>query len=279
MTPRRSQRPKAHAATVTTLALDPSPAPFTTSDSFVAYEHFLPLAMTVPAEGLAHYRHDPVVAAYNVRSGVAAIRPHLVELARRTPDVTEAELLELPALALALLHAAGRVPAGRVSAREIDARITRIKDPRAMAVQYLEVAAYRGLVPVERVRRLREAGGKIKMASDCVLVAGMFREFAEALEGCHPFDATFLQGLAEDGAWLQAMLRPQRYRREATPRPPEAVVRDRFAKLLGDRYDRLRAVAFLLFGTRQTKVPPLHSRKRGASKRQGASEPEGVDDV
>ncbi|MDI1434664.1 hypothetical protein [Polyangium sorediatum] len=235
--------------------------PFTTDDAAAAYTHFLSLAEALPAEDVLMRSGDVSIALTNVRRGVDAIRPHVAQIPKLLPKVAVHELLELPALALALLHADGRITKA-TSTREIDAALSRVGPLRDLTLTYLEIVAELGLIAKDRVRAIRTGKGKLDNARDCIDIAGLFREVAPTLAGKHPFSDEQLDELAKTGTWLVQTLKPASTTRAKRTRPAAAMVRDRFWKLVEDRHDQLRTVGVALFGIRNVDehVPPLLSR-------------------
>ncbi|MDI3291556.1 hypothetical protein [Polyangium sp. 15x6] len=238
-----------------------SATPFTTDDAAAAYAYFLLLAEALPPEDVTMRGGDVSIALTNVRRGVDAIRPHVAQIPKLLPKVAVHELLELPALALALLHADGRITKA-TSTREIDAALTRIGPLRDLTLTYLEIVAELGLVAKDRVRAIRTGKGKLDNARDCIDIAGLFREVAPTLAGKHPFSDEQLDELAKTGTWLVQTLKPASSTRAKRARPAAAMIRDRFWKLVEDRHDQLRTVGVALFGIRNVDahVPPLLSR-------------------
>ncbi len=235
--------------------------PYTTDNAASAYAHFLPVAEALPAGDLPMRSGDVSVAFTNIRRGVDAILPHVAKLPKLLPTIAVHELLELPALALALLHADGRITKA-TSTREIDAALSRVGPLRDLTLTYLEIVAELGLVAKDRVRAIRTGKGKLDNARDCTDIAGLFREVAPTLAGKHPFTEEQLDELAKTGTWLVQTLKPTSTTRAKPTRPAAALVRDRFWKLVEDRHDQLRTVGVALFGIRNVDehVPPLLSR-------------------
>jgi hypothetical protein len=248
-----------------------NPVPFTTSDMAEAYRHFLPLAQRLPAEDVPARGGDVMLARSNIERGVDAIRPHTDRIPKLLPAIDFNALIELPAVALALIHADGRVPE-EFSAGEIDAAFSRVSGLRELTLKYLEVAAGLGLLPEGRVRAIRTGKGKLDNARDCVAIAGVFHEFESALEGKHPFGEEQLKELSTTGTWLVQAITPTGGAKAPAARSEHAVIRDRFWKLLDDRHNDLRTVGVALFGIKHVDehVPPLLSRVATAAPKASA---------
>jgi hypothetical protein len=236
-------------------------APFTTNDAAAAYRHFLSAAEALPANNAPVRSGDTAIARRNIERGVKAITPHLETISTRLPTISVKALLELPALALALIHADGRVPAA-ASTRAIDTALARVSPLRELTLTYLEIAAALKLVPEGRVRAIRKGKGKLDNARDCVDIAGTFHDFEGALTGKHPFTQDHLKELATTGTWLVERITPGGTIKSPSARDPAALLRDRFWKLLEEGHNDLRTAGVALFGIKNVDdyVPPLLSR-------------------
>lgn len=93
--------------------------PYTAESPAAAYERFLPAAEQLAAADVVACNADVEVVRAAVDRGVAAVRPHLAAVRARLPLCPVDEILELPALAVALTFAAER--AG-VAAHDADIR-------------------------------------------------------------------------------------------------------------------------------------------------------------
>lgn len=241
---------------------------FHTTEPARAFAHFRREAEDVDIPDGYVFRQDVAVALRNVDRAMAVMADRLPEVARALPGADVVALAELPALALAAVHAHDRVPAYAPSTREIDAALSVVRPLRAAALTFLEVAADLGLVPAGRVRAIREGSGKLDEARDCVAIVAVFEEHRDALAGKHPFTEAQFKTLAHRGAWLVQNVTPARALAAPSPRRgAESVERDRIVRLLEDRYDQLRTAAVVCFGIREVdaKVPPLWSSTRAST--------------
>ncbi|MDI3287098.1 hypothetical protein [Polyangium sp. 15x6] len=239
-----------------------APEPFETTDAQAAFDHFVPLVASIPAEEVEVCTADPEIVRINARRGVDAIRPHLVRIEKALPLVSIAGLLEIPSLALALAFAADRVivPA---SPQEIRARQASLRPARKLTLLQLEILAELGLVPAEQVRKIRSDKGPVDEARDAVAIVALFREHAVALANKHPFDEAYLQKLSDDGNWLLAELLPKGAKPEKSERAADAVLRDRLWTELNRRYDELYKAGVEVWGRRKVDehLPSLHARQ------------------
>jgi hypothetical protein len=182
------------------------------------------------------------------------------------------EVFELPALVMALDFANGRVPVSKLSAKEIEAMLTEGAPWRALLLDFLEVASHPllGLLPRERMAAVRAGKGKLDMAQDFVALPGLFAEYGDALADKHPFEPGALARLGELGGALVQTIRPGQAAAVKVARPAEAILRDRFAWLVAERYDHLGVIATAAVGRRKADalLPALRSSagtSRGAA--------------
>ncbi len=238
---------------------------FRTNSPARAFAHFRREAEAVEVPADYCFRQDVAVGRHNVDRAMAVMIDRLPDVARALPSADVVALAELPALALAVVHAQDRVPAYAPSTREVDAALAVVRPLRALALSYLEIVAALGLVPVGRVRAIREGSGKLDEARDCVAIVAVFDEHREALAQKHPFTAEQLKTLADKGAWLVQNITPSNASPITAPRrSPESMERDRLVRLLEERYEQLRTAAVVCFGLRDidARVPPLWSSTR-----------------
>jgi hypothetical protein len=239
-------------------------AAFVSDDATKAYEHFRAILL---AEGgdVAVANGASSVVRGNVQQAFHQIAPHLSEIPQLVPSVSVNRLMELPTLALALVHAESLIPSA--SRSDIEAALARVTDPRELTLSYLEIAAKLGLVDAVRVREIRAGSGKLDKARDCVDIAGVFADYEHALAGKHPFSAHYLEEMRATGAFLVQVLTPSGAAKDRTARPPEADVRDRIFQAIRARYDDLEKAAVQLWGLREAvdRVPAMLAHERGRS--------------
>jgi hypothetical protein len=236
--------------------------PFKTSDANEALRHFLPLVQAeVPADRAEVCRVGVEIVRTNVERGVEAIVPHLDRIRKKLPLCPIHQVLELPALALGFIAAAGRVipPA---SEREIEVRMEKFRPMRELTLKQLEIHGELKLVPRQRVAAIRSGKGPLDSARDGVDIAGIFHEFEGMLAQKHPFSPEYLAEMAAHANWLLVQLKPKGAQGKPSERSPEALVRDQFWTVITRRYDDLREAGVAAFGLRQLDdhVPPLGAR-------------------
>jgi len=207
----------------------------------------------------------PVVVA-NVGTAFRAIAPRVGELRELLPKHDLRPALEMPNLAQALLYAGNRVTAvassGEIARRLGEAR--RLRDPMLVIAEGL---AAMGLLPAERVAKIRAGNGPYDTARDLVDLVGLYREYDTALAGKAPFTEPWFADAEGVGTWLMANITPT-----GAPKAPAsdasaaALLRDQLWAMLLERDVKLRVVAAVLFeGRAEALVPPLQSRAGVAS--------------
>jgi len=254
---------------------------FTNESPQAAFAHFRPLAESVSTDGLQAFNGHPLLMRANVLAALAAVEPHLPVAVAALREPRLAEVLELPALVMALDFAAGRVPVAKLSAKEIEAMLAEGAPWRELMLGYLEVVSHPalGLLPRERVAAVRAGKGKLDMAQDFVALPGLFAEFDGALAGKHPFQPSAIARLGELGGALVQTIRPGQATAIKVTRPEEAILRDRFAWLVVERYDQLGVIATVALGKRKADalLPALRSSAGGGrSAAAGGSEEPGA---
>lgn len=244
-------------------------AAFSDKDPARAFAHFRPIAEAISTEGLAVFTGRPLVMLANVNAALVALAPTLPRAVEQLRAPRLREVFELPSLVLGLEFASQRVPAAKMSAGEIAALYDEMAPLRAVTLDYLTVASNPlvKLVPETRVRSIREGAGKLDGAQDAVAIPGVFREFATALEGKHPFTAAQLARLGELGGALLHQIKPGGATKGSSARPPEAVLRDQFGALVAERYDYLLVLAALALGKARADalLPALRSATNAAT--------------
>jgi hypothetical protein len=246
-------------------------AAFTVELPQQAFAHFRPLAEGLPAQEYPIFTGQALLMRANIKQALSLLEPHLPAIVSKLKDPGLREIFELPSLVMALDFAAGRVPSARISAGELTQMLSEGGPWRELMLSYLEVASHPllGLLPQERVAAVRSGSGRLDKAQDFVALAGLFAEFAEPLAGKHPFPAESIERLSALGGALVQQLKPGNTIQ--TPRrTPEALLRDRFAFLVSERYDHLQVLATVALGKRKADelLPALRS---AVAVRSGAS--------
>jgi hypothetical protein len=254
-TPTKKSNPVAPKATASI------PPHFATTSGKSAYEHFLPLAKAIPTDGLDVCRTDIEIARINIERGVDAIRQHLDTLAKKLPQCPVSDLLELPAISLALLFASGKI-SKTVSSGEIEKRLAALRPLREAALKQLEVFALLGMIPTKVPTGIRKGSGPLDTARDAVALPGAFHDHRAEIGDQHPFTPALLVRLGGEGDWLVKQLKPVGAKAAATQRDPASLVRDQLWAIINERYDELRQAGAVVFGLKSLDehIPPLGAR-------------------
>jgi hypothetical protein len=257
----------------TTKTKPTKPVPFTTQSPSAAYRHFLPIAKKLPADSIKPTTLDIDLARHNIERGISAIQPHLSLIKKKLPLSPLNDILELPALGLALVYAADRIPAPTASTGEIQDHLAKLRPLRELTLRQLEIHAELGLAPDDRVRAIRSGTGPLDAARDAVAIAGLYHELRGTLDGKHPFTKAQLTALADHGQWLLHQLKPTGATSSPAERDEASVVRDRFWTLIAARHEHLREAGVAAFGLRalDENVPPLGARERSRASTAGAT--------
>lgn len=207
----------------------------------------------------------PVVVA-NVNAAFRAVAPRLAEVPALLPKLDLAPVLEMPNLAQGLLYAGNRV-ASAASTKEVSRQIEKARRVREPMLVVAEGLAMMGLLPAERVAKIRAGTGSYDTARDVVDLVGLYREHAGAVANKCPFDEPWLTEAEAVGAWLLANLTPSgAAKAPSSDVDAAALLRDQLWTMLLERDVKLRIVASVLFeGRAESVVPALQSRVSGAA--------------
>lgn len=236
-----------------------------------AFAHFRSKAEAVPTTDLVVFTSKPLLLLTNVQTALDVLEPHLEVVVNALRDPQLQGIFELPSLVMGLEYATERVPVATMSTGEIDHLLSQGAIWRQLMLDYLEVVSEPqvGLVPRERVVAIRSGRGKLDKAQDFVAISGMFTEFASSLAGKHPFTQEKIDWLSGLGATLVQQVKPGQAV-TVSKRSSESILRDQFAHLVVDGYDRLLVLAGLALGKR--KADELLPALRTAVVRPGASD-------
>ncbi|APR80907.1 Hypothetical protein A7982_06254 [Minicystis rosea] len=234
------------------------------------YERFLPRAQALSEEEVQICRADARVAFVNLKAGVENVLGSDEQVAfveKHLPEIPLADVRALPDLGRALIFATGKVVGRVASAREIEAKLAAIREPREQMLDVAEVLAKRGKLDKDRVAKIRAGSGKYDSAHDVVTLVDLFVENATALAGQHPFTAKELDHARVDGEWLLEHLTPEGARVEkAKTKGAAEDVRDRLWTLIVRQHRALRKIGFYLYEDELDRyVPRLQSRVPGAA--------------
>jgi hypothetical protein len=231
----------------------------TVSEGQDEFEAFIDEARASKVVGV--FRLDPVVAQQNVDDGVATLRAvGDARIRRELPTFDLKSIDRAEKLARAVAFAARR--AEQTTGEKSGPLIAEVTKLRAKLLTAAVAFAAQGLIPQDKVDKIREGTGPIDAAQDCVDLAALFKKHAAKLEGKSPVAPADITRAAALGAELLGKLRPKGSRRAVRSKEQQAASRDRDAlgTLLAVTYDPLRRAGKWLFGADSDDVPPLGSR-------------------
>ena len=235
------------------------------TEGLAQFNRLLAEARALSKTDVKTFRIDPVIALQNVSDGVDALLA-----------VGEARLsAELPLLDLDLLRSLVDVAiATSYAVRRVEnfttlGSLPLLKEATVLRTKLLTVAealAAVGLLPAAKVAKIRRGNGPIDRAGDCMELAALFKENAEALRGKSPVSAAEVKRAGEIGAELINVLKPKGSPRDSKTKEQREAIddRNRLGTLLAQRYAVARRAGGWLFGDDlDDHLPPLGSVKRG----------------
>jgi hypothetical protein len=242
--------------------------PFTTLDAETAFHHFASTLAPVPSNEIEILRGDVELIKHNIRIGSDNLAQHWDLIRLHQPLTPVPDILELPALSLALIFARDRVT-DPASEGEIADRLSQLRPLRDIGLRQLEIFADLGMIPNERVTKIRAGTGPLDAARDGIAIAGAFNEFRDVVTNKHPLTSQQLTALADLGNWLVVQLKPADAvtATSANTEPDDArVSRDRLFTEIVRRHEMMRVAGVVPFGLRRLDemVPPLLARVRTA---------------
>jgi hypothetical protein len=237
-----------------------------------AYNHVLSRAKALP-ESAIRKRGDVPLALANVSTGLAAVLDPKAGLAARWAPARVSALEEARTLALAASFAASR--ASQLDGKETDlaALIGQMYEKRDLFLAVMDMAAKWGLLPGERVAKIRAGNGPIDGGQDLIDGVVLCREFSAALENKTPLTTAWLSDAEALGNKVVLEIRSSGARQEINATAREAALNaNRIWTLLVDAHTELRKAGFELWGDAvNAYVPPLQSRVGG--KREAKEKP------
>ncbi|HMU39654.1 MAG TPA: hypothetical protein PKE31_11655 [Pseudomonadota bacterium] len=237
-----------------------SPKPSVSRTPAEAYTHYLPDAQKLSAQEVQPCRMDVPLAWNNVKLGVEAVLSQKERLKREVPGLPLAELAELPDLCAALLLANDKVLSvtNRADTTENLRRLRALREPMLLIAEGL---ALHGLLPPDRVQKIRAGTGNFDAAMDGIALEALYREFKTPLAGKHPFTEAELAEIGALGNRLVHAITPEGGRTRPVETSESSNLRDRFYTLVLRRHALLRKAGFYLYGEAiNDHVPALQSR-------------------
>lgn len=246
------------------------PDELTTEDTegLAQFNRLLPEARALDKAEVKAFRTDPVIALQNVTDGVrAVIEVGESRLASELPMLDLAHLRDLVNLAIATSFAVRR--AENITASGSLPMLKEATVLRARLLAGAEALAAAGLLPAARVSKIRKGRGAIDWAADCVELAALFKENAEAIRGKSPISAADVKRAGELGAELLNVIKPKGSTRDKKSKEQREAIedRDRLGTLLAQRYAPVRRAGAWFFGDEVGDHVPLlgsvkHPKKR-----------------
>lgn len=235
-----------------------------------AYAFFLPQAMALPSFQVNGRALDSELAFGNVQSAVASIEPCAARIKKELPAISLENLLSLPELAKAVLHAIDEAnlalrPPKRENLQELLTPLFAAREPMLLCAEALALLGY---LPKDRVAAIRAGSGPLDAAQDGMALYDLYTEHKAAISGKHPFVEKDLLNIRTLGEDLMDLVTPTGARPAVRAKQAKALeIRDRMTALLVERYADLRRVAMYLFGDAASeKVPALQTRQRPSRK-------------
>jgi hypothetical protein len=223
-------------------------------------------AMALPKTAIIPFRADAELAYHNVVDGVNAVLAERVTLSRELPGADLAAIEALPALAQAVVFAAGQVDRRRLSNGEIARLLKEAYPLRDLLLTTAEALAKKKLLPDKTVSQIRAGRGRLDAAKDLVALAALYRKHASALRNKTAVTADEVARAAEIGSELLTLLKPKRAKRTGpSPGHDAAEMRDRLWTLLvlgKEARGGLDSIAGWLWGQEAwAHVPPLQAHR------------------
>ena len=204
-----------------------------------------------------------MIALQNASDGVdALLEVGEARLAAELPVLSLDHLKGLVDLAIATSYAVRRV-----ENLTSPSSLPLLKEATALRGKLLPAAvalAAAGVLPAAQVNKIRRGKGAIDRAKDCVDLAALFTENAEAIRGKSPVTAAEVKRAGEVGAALLNVLKPKGSPRDTKSKELREAVedRDRLGTLLAQRYAPVRRAGAWFFGDEVgDHVPVLGSVK------------------
>ncbi len=243
-----------------------------TTDPLVAYKHFLHLARALPAESVKVCSVDVELVYSNVERALEAMEPHFATAQAQIPGLSIPSLLELRALALALLFAAERIVVATIDGAH-QHRLLRLRYLRDLTLRQLEIFTHLGLIPGEHMRAADLGIGPLASAHSALAILDAFEHYDGKIHGKHPFTDEQLNELQGHAHWLIESVRPQIEVGASPARDAAVLLRDRFWTLLDNRYEDLRKAGAVVFLSTYLdwNVPPLGTNPAPEKARPGAA--------
>jgi hypothetical protein len=217
-----------------------------------AYERFLPEARTMTR--VLPLRTDASIAKKRVLKSVETVMRYEIRIRRDLPNVDVKELRSLPALASAVVYAAGEAARASGSKQDLKPLLSRARALRARLLAAAQRLVTAGLLDRAVVAKTLAGFGPLDSARDCVALATLLGKHAAAVQAKTSVTGATIEEAEKVGEDLIERLKPSRTR---TTHAAAVAARDKLWTLLLRRYDTLwRVGAFVLGPEVNDKIVP-----------------------
>lgn len=244
------------------------------ADSEAAYKRYLPLAQKLTEAEQVPYRIDPLLAYHNVQVGLATLEPLIDTLKPALPKLDWKGLLDLRALAQAVVFAATQVTGKSRSDGELGTLLAEAAELRRLLLGTADMLTLHGTFPAAAVAKIRQGTGPIDRAGDLVALAALYRKYPAALKQQALVKAAQLERASSLGTELLGRLNPKRARGSkkadvaAVAAAAAVKARDQLASLLWQRHRDLRRAGYYHFGEALDQhVPSLQAGRSAVKKK------------
>ena len=230
------------------------------------YDLFLPEATKLEATEVELCRADVRIAFANVKCGVNAVCADTARIRKALPQIPLDDVLSLPDLCRGLIFATTRITGRPASLKEVEEHLAVIREPREQMLKVAETLAAKKLLPIDEVTAIRAGSGKFDMASDGIALVRIYKDYAAAVRGKHPFTDEEFETLRIASEWLLDHLTPDGARRSMDSIRGEAAdVRDRLWTLTLQRHSDLRAIGYYFHRDQFEEITPRLQSRVGAA--------------
>jgi hypothetical protein len=255
------------AQRMTTFFADGAPPSARRDTHGECYARFIAIARSLDARDVVPYRGDEQLCLSNAGIGLDHLEPHLEKIRVLFSSKVLDDMLTVCDVARAVCHATTLVATtSSKNPEEIRKRLARARQNRKLAISLVHAWVKRGDLTQGDLEGLGQKSTPQVIASDCVLLSGIFEKHAATLKGKHPFAVAEIAQLREDGEVLKESLKVRgqklskkenHSRTEVTPEND----RDRLWTMLVQRHALMEAAAVLVFKEKKNeKVPALRAR-------------------
>lgn len=242
-------------------------------DIEVYYNTHLAQAQALPKASILTQRVDPDLAIVNIETGMHVVQKHILEIPVHFPKIDLNALKALPEIALATKYAALRAEQVVPAESQIAEKLKQANELRTKLLSVAKGLAENGQIQMAEVQAIVAGKGVRDRAEDCVALAALYRNHAQAIAGKHPITQDLIDESANVGSWLLTHLRPADAPNPSLARPSvEVEIRNRFVTLLVEGHHKLQTIAFYFHRSDwEQRAPALGSRRMSRKKGEGTT--------